>query len=177
MSIRTPHSPKSVTSNRNPHELRKLSIAHHLARRVWVTFIVTFVLSRAVVLLDTGVHLELGGTHIHHLIYGIMMLAATCGYLLFVRPEGRALGSAAIAYGIGLALTFDEFGMWLHLEDDYWHRASFDAVGIIAGLLGLIVAGPTLRRFRPRHWATAAGIAFAVALFGALLLRPLWHPG
>ncbi|MGH9390716.1 MAG: hypothetical protein ACRD1Z_13955, partial [Vicinamibacteria bacterium] len=74
-------------------------------------------------------------------------------------------------------LTFDEFGMWLHLEDHYWQRASFDAVVVIASLLALVVAAPTLRRFRRRHWATVAGMAVAVALFGVLVIKPLFNSG
>jgi len=41
-----------------------------------------------------------------------------------------------VIYGIGLGLTFDEFGMWLHLNGDYWQRASFDAVIVLAAALG-----------------------------------------
>jgi len=67
--------------------------------------------------------------------------------------------------------------MWLHLEDHYWQRASFDAVVVIMSLLGLLIAAPTLRRFRRRHWATAAGMAVAVALFGALVIKPLFKSG
>jgi hypothetical protein len=45
----------------------------------------------------------------------------------------------ATLYGVGLALAFDEFGMWLHLEDDYWIRHSYDAVIIITAVLFNIV--------------------------------------
>jgi len=45
---------------------------------------------------------------------------------------------------------------------------------VIAGLLGLVVVAPSLRRFRPRHWATLVGLAVAILLFGALVLRPIW---
>ncbi|MGH7194175.1 MAG: hypothetical protein ACREJM_11705, partial [Candidatus Saccharimonadales bacterium] len=61
--------------------------------------------------------------------------------------------------------TFDEFGMWLHLGGPYWQQASFDAVVIIAALLGLIAAAPELRRFKRRHWLMLAAIAAALAVF------------
>ena len=32
-----------------------------------------------------------------------------------------------------MGLTFDEFGMWLHLGGGYWQRASYDAVIVILG--------------------------------------------
>ncbi len=163
-------------------ELRTISLTQSLARSVWAVFVLTFIASRALVVLTAAdflpeLHLQLGDTHVHHLNFGIFILAATGAYLLFVRPAGRALRAAALIYGFGLALTFDEFGMWLHLEDVYWQRASFDAVVVIAGLLGLVVAAPALRRIRPREWATFAGLAIAVVLFGLLILKPLWGSG
>ena len=84
-------------------------------------------------------YLHLGGNHIHHLNYGIFLLVAVGGFLLFRDPTGRALKISAVAYGIGLALTFDEFGMWVRLDGStYWQRASVDAVGVLAALLGLL---------------------------------------
>ena len=171
-----------MSQHRTTGELRSLSLTNHLARHVWASFILTFIVARGVVLLMAAdwlpsVHLELRGTHVHHLNYGILLLAGTGAFLLFVRPTGRVLGWTAVLYGVGLALTFDEFGMWLHLEDVYWQRASFDAVVVIAALLGLVAAAPALRRYRPRHWATAIGLAVALVLFGLLVLRPLWAAG
>jgi hypothetical protein len=171
-----------VIPQKTTNELRRLSLTQSLARSVWLAFVLTFIVARAIFLLtEAGVipelHLQIGDTHVHHLNFGIFILAATGGYLLFVRPTGRALRAGALVYGLGLGLTFDEFGMWLHLEDRYWQRASFDAIVIISGLLGLVVAAPHLRRFRSREWATAAGLAIAIVLFGLLVLRPLWRTG
>ena len=160
-----------------PHDLRRVTLTHHLARLVWVAFILTFVAARATALLWTDYHLEFRGTHLHHLNVGIWLLAAMGGYLLFKRPSGHALHAAAVLYGVALALTFDEFGMWLHLEDEYWQRASYDAVGVIAALLGLLAAGPTLRRVRRKYWATVAGAAIVAVLFGLLVLKPFFSPG
>lgn len=113
--------------------------------------------------------LYLGGTHVHHLNYGIFLLSLIGAYFLFVRPNGSALRRAAVVYGIGLALTFDEFGMWVHLGGGYWQRASFDAVAVVGALLGLMAAAPTLSRFRARHWSTVALLSGAIALFIVLL--------
>lgn len=171
-----------MTPAKTTKELRDLSVTQHLARRVWTTFVLTFIVSRATVLITAqdwfpNLHVQLGDTHVHHLNFGIAMLTIAGGYLLFARPSGRALGAAAHLYAVGLGLTFDEFGMWFHLEDVYWQRASFDAVVLIAGLLGLVIVAPSLRRFRPRHWATAVALLAAVTLFGVLVLRPLWGAG
>jgi hypothetical protein len=79
-----------------------------------------------------------GGTHIHHLTWGIIILAIT-GYAgLVVESHTWRLCIAAL-YGIGLALAFDEFGMWLRLQDNYWVRQSYDAVlAILAFLIGSV---------------------------------------
>ena len=55
------------------------------------------------------------GTHVHHLNYGIFLMSAVCGYSVFRRPTGRAAEITALLYGVAMGLTFDEFGMWLHL--------------------------------------------------------------
>jgi hypothetical protein len=50
----------------------------------------------------------------------------------------------AMLFGIGAALTLDEFALWLHLEDVYWAkqgRDSIDAVVIMATVLALGVLG------------------------------------
>ncbi len=45
----------------------------------------------------------------------------------------------AVIYGTGLALVFDEFGMWLRLKDNYLLRQSYDAMLIILSMLISIV--------------------------------------
>lgn len=145
-----------------------------VARRVLVSFLLTFTAARFLVFLIMArrlpdLYLRLGGTHIHHLNYGIFLLSSVGAYLLFARPDARALRRVAILYGVGLALTFDEFGMWLHLGGSYWQRASFDAVVVIAAFLGLVIVAPAVRYFRPHHWATAAALAVATIIFGITL--------
>ena len=50
----------------------------------------------------------------------------------------------AIVFGIGAALTLDEFALWLHLDDVYWSeqgRQSIDAVIVFAIVSGFMVVG------------------------------------
>ncbi len=92
-------------------------------------------------------NVEVGGTHIHHLVWGIivLMLAGWVAIAVDPGPPGREI--AAIFFGIGTGLTLDEFALWLELRDVYWSeegRKSIDAVivaGIIAGfgVLGLTI--------------------------------------
>ena len=143
-----------------------------------MSFLFTFTAARVLVFLIVArripdVYLHLGGTHVHHLNYGIVLLSAVGAYLLLGHPGPRGRHRSAIMYGIGLALTFDEFGLWLHLGGSYWQRASFDAIVAIAGVLGLAVVAPAVRQFRPHHWVTAVALAVVVTGFGILLLDSL----
>jgi len=144
------------------------------AREILTWFVFTFITARMLVFLIVSrripdLYVHVGGTHVHHLNFGIFMLAVVGGYLLLGKPDPRALDRAAAVYGVGLALTFDEFGLWLHLGGSYWQRASFDAIVVIAALLALIMIAPRVRAFRPRHWATAVALAAATLLFAAML--------
>jgi hypothetical protein len=149
----------------------------HMARLVLFSFLLTFIGSRVLVYLIMArtipdLYLHLGGNHIHHLNYGIFLLVAVGGFLLFRDPTGRALRITAVAYGVGLALTFDEFGMWVRLDGStYWQRASLDAVGVLAALLGLLAYAPDMKRFRPHHWWSAALLVLLLPLFFVMMFH------
>src|SRR5688572_19946185 len=152
--------------------------ARQTLRVVLVVFLLTFIAARVTVYLIMArripdLFLHAGGTHVHHLNYGIFLLSGVGLFLLVRRPSGRALTRAAIAYAVGLALTFDEFGMWFHLGGGYWQRASFDVMVVIAASFGTIVYAPALKRFQPHNWVTAIVLAVAVALFGVTLVQSL----
>jgi hypothetical protein len=84
-----------------------------------------------------------GGTHLHHLVPGILILLLT-GYLgIGIAPSGGRLWLAAL-FGCGAALTLDEFALWLNLADVYWAkqgRDSIDAVVVAATIVGLVLLG------------------------------------
>lgn len=141
-----------------------------LATTILSAFVLTFLIARVMVLLIMSrripsLYLHVGGTHVHHLNYGIFLLSAVGGVLLLRPPRGRVLTGTAAVYGIGLALTFDEFGMWVHLGGPYWQRASFDAVVVITGLLALICVAPKFRRLSTRGWITVGFLVAALAVF------------
>lgn len=136
-----------------------------------------------------------GGLHIHHLVFGIvlMMVAGFLGFAL--QPGSPTLEILAAAFGVGVGLTLDEFALWLYLEDVYWAeegRRSVDAVifaTIIAGalLLGLtpvssadgsiLVSIATILLFclvcaaKGKVWTTVGGMFIPfVGLIGAIRL-------
>ena len=153
------------------------SNARPRARLVLLSLLLTFVAARVVTILITAhrmpnIYLDVRGTHVHHLNYGIFLLAGVGAYLLFT--PGPAAPLAAVLYGIGLGLTFDEFGMWLHLGGDYWQRASFDAVIVLAAALGLAGFAPPLARWRPRQYVTA--LVLLLLLVGSIRLAARAEP-
>jgi hypothetical protein len=163
----------------SPAEATKES-RHSLARVILFSLLLTFVAARVVVFLIMSrrlpdLYLHLGATHIHHLNYGIFLLAGLGAYLLFRQPSGRERTVVAALYGVGLALTFDEFGMWVHLGGRYWQRASWDAVAVVGAALGMVAFAPSLKRFRPRHWWSAAISLVVVVLFFLMLSESFKH--
>jgi hypothetical protein len=145
-----------------------------LARRALFGFIITFILARTVVLLIMSqrmpnLYFFLHGTHVHHLNYGIFLLAGVSAYLLFSARCDRDLRRAALGYGVAMALTFDEFGMWLHLGGSYWQRASVDAVIIVAAMLGLIGFATALRKYESHHVKAFIVLLIALTGFGVVL--------
>jgi hypothetical protein len=155
----------------------------HLGRIAFTSFLFTFVAARILVILIMmrrvpDLFLHLGGTHVHHLNYGIFLLSAVGGLLLFdCRPGPKLRKVCALLYGVGMALTFDEFGMWLHLGGSYWQRASFDAVIVLLGLFGMIAFAPSLSRMRSHHWVTGVTTLISVSVFYGLLFESVKHFG
>lgn len=153
-----------------------------LARRALLAFLLTFIAARTIVLLIMSrripnLYFFLSGTHVHHLNYGIFLLASVAGFLLFNAPRGFFLRMAAFAYGAAMALTFDEFGMWLHLGGSYWQRASVDATIVVAAVLALIAYARSIRTFGSRHFKAFIALAAAVVVFGAVMYDTALHIG
>jgi hypothetical protein len=155
---------------------------HRLARRALFGFVLTFIAARIVVFLIMSrsipnLYFLLRGTHVHHLNYGIFLLAGVGGYVLLRRPTGREADWAAYAYGFAMALTFDEFGMWLHLGGSYWQRASVDAVIVVAAVLGILAFARSLERLERRHLWAFVVLIFALTSFAFVLLKAGSHLG
>jgi hypothetical protein len=167
------HSSRSSSEGRRVADIATIG-SDQLARRALFGFILTFIASRVMVFLIMAqrvpnLYFFMRGTHVHHLNYGIFLLAAVGAYLLFAQPSGRALRIAALLYGMAMALTFDEFGMWLHLGGSYWQRASIDAIIVVAAVLALIGFARSIRRFESRHLIASLALLLALLVFGVVL--------
>jgi hypothetical protein len=125
---------------------------------IFISFLVTFIVSRSYVymvqkdILVGPLFVEaiiIRGIHVHHLNFGIVILAI-CGFTALYDLRPRIHRITAIFYGIGLALTFDEFALWLLLEDNYYARVTYDAIIIITLIFLNIIYFPSFWRKRGR---------------------------
>lgn len=119
------------------------------------------------------------GLHIHHLVWGILILLLVgYGWLLDLGRSHSPLSIffsrlMSVSYGVGAALTLDEFALWLNLEPDaYWSsagRLSIDAVILFGSLLAVGAWGAPFFRGLHRMWGKRAH-------FGKELGRGLTFP-
>jgi hypothetical protein len=139
------------------HRTRLGSLLHeHIAdrprRRLFlasVGFFLTFATVRGMVFaiqhqIPPFHYIIMDGRHIHHLVLGIfILLAVGYGWLCEIGTGGDsssifASRLMALLYGMGAALTLDEFALWLNLKDVYFvreGRSSIDAVVLFGSLL------------------------------------------
>jgi hypothetical protein len=104
--------------------------------------------------------IQSGGRHIHHLVPGILLLLLV-GYGWLAEIGTGADDSSillsrlmSILYGVGAALTLDEFALWLNLRDVYWAsegRASIDAIILFGALLSASAWGAPLLQSRGKQ--------------------------
>jgi hypothetical protein len=117
----------------------------------FVAFVIGFLGIRlSVRLIRAGVrwwpgNVKAGSVHVHHMVFGVVLMAAS-GLAQLAAPlhslDWRS-GAAAV-FGLGTALVLDEFALMLHLRDVYWAnegRLSVDAVFVAAGVTALLLIG------------------------------------
>jgi hypothetical protein len=89
----------------------------------------------------------IAGRHIHHLVWGILILLSVgYGYLLETGSQDTPVSIftsrlLSILYGVGAALTLDEFSMWLNLQSDYWSRQGRENIDVVILFGALLVIG------------------------------------
>jgi len=131
---------------------RSLSLGRRVAMRALAAFVATFVILRAVTAI---IHFQLfphgpfrdlvtrSGLHIHHLFWGILLLMVT-GFAALATRDPKWHLRIAVVFGIALALTLDEFALWLRLADVYWDPEGLESIkagALAAALLALYAFG------------------------------------
>ena len=134
-----------------------------------VSFLITFAGVRVLVHLITShlgpfQYVVVHGRHIHHLVWGILILLGVgYGWLLDLGRSHSPLGIflsrlMAVSYGAGAALTLDEFALWLDLSPQaYWSREgriSIDAIILFGALLSVGIWGAPFFRGLKAMWST-----------------------
>ncbi|MFI9407408.1 hypothetical protein [Nocardia sp. NPDC052316] len=87
-----------------------------------------------------------GGVHIHHMVFGVILVLASGVGMVTVYQTADTTTAAvlAAAFGVGAALTLDEFALIFYLRDVYWEeqgRTSVDAVFVALAVTGLLLLG------------------------------------
>lgn len=134
------------------HHYSRLDLGRRVAIRALVAFLITFIVLRIITAI---IHFELlphapfrnlitkSGLHIHHLFWGILLLMLTGFVALATRAPTWHL-RIAIVFGVALALTLDEFALWLRLADVYWSPEGIESIkagAVVAALLALYAYG------------------------------------
>jgi hypothetical protein len=82
--------------------------------------------------------IHIGGVHVHHQVWGILLILVAAVLEFAYQPDTPWVEVLGATFGVGAALTLDEFALWVHLDDVYWSeegRKSIDAV-IVAACIG-----------------------------------------
>lgn len=121
----------------------------------WWGFAVTFGGMR---LLTWLIHIDVAGVgdvqasgvHIHHYVWGILLLAVV-GAAGLVKRSARARAWMGLAYGVGMALIVDETALLISLEDVYWDTEGWVSIALAIALIAVVggVLAATHRRRDP----------------------------
>jgi hypothetical protein len=152
---------------------------------MFIAILVTFLVTRTVTrLIRSGSgggaglgDLQIAGVHVHHQVFGILILIGTGIVLVSATPQGAALDVAAVIFGIGVSLSLDEFALWLHLQDVYWTeegRKSVDAIFCVLAVTGALIGGADFLSGRvgtATWWSSATALAVNLILSVICLLK------
>jgi hypothetical protein len=151
----------AIVSHSRLRDVYKRRLPEPRRERLFLASLGFFTTALVVRAITIAIHHDIGpfhdvsmrGRHIHHLVWGILLLLLV-GYMWLIEVGTGATASAhwsgrltSMLFGVASALTLDEFALWLNLRDVYWEREgreSFEALGLFGSLLAIGVFG---RRF------------------------------
>jgi hypothetical protein len=88
--------------------------------------------------------ITIGGVHIHHQVFGITLMFLMGLLFVAAQPTGAWLDTLAALFGVGVGLAFDEFALWVHLDDVYWAEQGRKSIDAVALILVITACAPTL---------------------------------
>jgi hypothetical protein len=107
-----------------------------------VTFGLTRLYTRRARVAGTG-GFRVGGVHVHHLVFGIVIALASGLVAIATSPGSTGRDVLAIAFGAGAALTLDEFALVCLLKGKF-------GLGIVAVFVPFVGLAPAVRLAKPR---------------------------
>jgi hypothetical protein len=152
---------------------------------MFLGILVTFLITRTVTrLIRSGSgggaglgNVSIAGNHVHHQVFGILIIIGAGIILVSQTPWGSALDATAAVFGVGVGLTVDEFALWLHLKDVYWAkqgRQSVDAVFCVLAVTGALIGGASFVTGAvgtAEWWSSMAAIGVNLVLCVICLLK------
>src|SRR5271170_7484140 len=135
----------AIVSQSKLREVYKSRFPESRRERLFLASVGFFTTAVVVRVITVAIHHNVGpfhdvsmhGRHIHHLVWGILLLLLV-GYLWLIELGTGAASSSrwigrftSMLFGVAGALTLDEFALWLNLRDVYWDREgreSFEAL-------------------------------------------------
>jgi len=147
-----------VVARTRLHEIYRRQFGETRRERLFLASVGFFTAVAVVRGITIAIHNDVGpfhnvtmnGRHIHHLVWGILLLLLV-GYLWLLEvgigssSSWRFIGRlTSLLYGVAAALTLDEFALWLNLSDVYWQRQgreSYEAMALFGGVLAMGVFG------------------------------------
>ncbi|SRR5258706_2989776 len=122
-----------------PWRLLKPKTGKEIPFLILLSFLASFAASRLVTISFPSLFLKVRGTHVHHFTYGLALLIFI-GYTSITQPRSpRTRLKLSLLYGLALGLAFDEFAMWIQLEEVYRDRSTYDVIVITSlALLNIV---------------------------------------
>jgi hypothetical protein len=150
--------PSLLVARTKLHEIYQRQLGETRRERLFLASLGFFTAVLVVRGITIAIHNDVGpfhnismhGRHIHHLVWGILLLLLV-GYSWLIQVGTGSTESwrwagrvTSMLYGVAAALTLDEFALWLNLSDVYWQRQgreSYEAMALFGGLLAIGVFG------------------------------------
>lgn len=112
-------------------------LASFLVARLWVVFLQADQGVSSEVSFSVGRNLVMGGYHIHHITYGIILLAISAWLAIHYKSK-TIVRISSIFYGVGLGLIVDELGFIIGGITPY--RADTEVFYVVVGVLALLAS-------------------------------------
>jgi hypothetical protein len=148
---------------------------------MFIAILATFLITRTVTRLirsGSGAGAGLGnvriaGVHVHHQVFGILLIIGTGIVLVSATPHGAALDVAAAIFGVGVSLTLDVY--WTNEG-----RKSVDAIFCVLAVTGALIGGADFLSGRvgtATWWSSVAVLAVDLVLSVICLLKGKFTTG